>query len=87
MKKDATIPRTNMYELRNRFVTAATIPPDKSFLLSTPKHVREGALSDLATAYESNFAKKEKNPSHTFTIQYRSRKQQQAITIPHNAFS
>jgi putative transposase len=74
-----------MYQLRNRFVTAAAIPACKSFLLSTPKHVREGALSDLATAFESNFEKKRIDPSHTFTVQYRSRKQQQAITIPHDA--
>ena len=76
----------SFYWLRNRFVNECNIPPDRRFILDTPKHVREGAVKDLAVAYKSNFAVWRKNPKHTFNIRFRSRKETQSITIPKASF-
>jgi putative transposase len=68
--------------LRKRFVNKINIPNKYNFLLDTPKHVRDGAIFDLVQAYTSNFAKRRKNPLHTFDIKFRRKKDNQAITIP-----
>jgi putative transposase len=67
----------NMFALRNRFVNACNIPKSKRFLLDTPKHVREGALSDLVVAVKQNIQKGEQ-----FQMKYRSKKEVQSIVIP-----
>lgn len=73
---------TNVTWMRKRFVNECNIPKNKSFLLDTPKHVRDTAIVDLCEAYTSNFKKKKEDPSHTFDINFRSKKQAQSITIP-----
>lgn len=67
----------NMFKLRNRFVNACNIPKNKRFLLDTPKHVREGALTDLVSAFKTNFLK-----GTPFDVKYRSKKDIQSIVIP-----
>lgn len=44
------------------------------WVLQTPYEVRDAAMVDLISAYESNFAKRRKNPNFKFDIQYRSKK-------------
>ena len=78
--------KKNFYWLRNRFVNESNVTPKQDFLLETPKHVREGAIRDLAKAYEANFTVRKKNPSHTFDIQFRKKKDIQSIVIPKDAF-
>ena len=75
------------YWLRNRFVTACNIPKRDSYLHeTTPKHVREGAIKDLMTAYKSNWTKRANDPFHTFDMKFRSRKAgEQSIVIPSGA--
>jgi len=73
--------KTNMIWLRKRFVNKCNIPKEKRFLLDTPKSIRDTAVSDLAQAYSSNFAKMEKNPSHSFDLKFRSKKDSQCITL------
>ena len=68
--------------LRKHFICKEAIPDNMSYLLDTPKHVRDGALDDLVTAYKSNFTVRSKDPNHTFEIKFRSKKDNQAITIP-----
>ena len=48
--------------------------------------MREGAIKDLSQAYFTNFAKRKKNPNHTFDIRFRRRKDTQSIVIPKDAF-
>jgi len=67
--------------MRKRFVNVCNIPKGKQFLLSTPKSIRDNAVSDLAEAYKSNFAIKKKNPLHKFDIRFRSKKDAQSISI------
>ena len=74
---------TNMISLRKRFINACNIPKSKSYLLDTPKHVRDTAMKDLTEAYKSNFEIRKKNPSHTFDLKFRSKKDTQSITIPY----
>lgn len=78
--------KKTFYWLRNRFVTACNVPAAKSFLLDTPKHVREGTVKELAMAFKTNFAKRKKNSSHRFQIRFRSKKDVQSITIPKASF-
>jgi len=85
MKEDQTINKLSIPDLRKRFVNADSIPDDMKYLLETPKHVRDGALEDLVTAFKSNLTKRKENPEHKFEIKFRSRKDNQAITIPHEA--
>jgi hypothetical protein len=85
IKDDTDVPKLSLGELRKRFVNSDVIPDDMKYLLQTPKHVRDGALDDLVTAYKGNFRKRSKDPSHTFEMKFRRRKDNQAITIPHEA--
>jgi len=84
--KDGKEHKYSFYWLRNRFVNEDNIPKSKQFLLQTPKHVREGAVKDLAQAYAVNFKVKKKNPKHTFDIRFRRKKDTQSIVIPKDAF-
>eukprot|EP00798_Chlamydomonas_sp_ICE-L_P023202 gene23202-30417_t len=75
----------SMYWLRNRFVNACNIPKSMAFLLDTPKHVREGAVADLALPFKTNFARHRTDTSHRFRISYRTKKSDQSIVIPKSA--
>ena len=77
----------NVYWLRKRFINKCNIPKKYSYLLDTPKHVRDSALEDLVTGFKSNKEKQKKNPDHKFEMHYRSKKDAQAITIPNAAIS
>jgi putative transposase len=74
------------YWLRNRFVNECNISAANGFLLDTPKHVREGAIKDLAQAYAINFKVRKRNPSHRFDIRFRKKRDTQSIVIPKDAF-
>jgi len=78
--------KKTFYWLRNRFVNASNVKPSSKFLLETPKHVREGAVKDLALAFSNNFKRKKKDPGHTFSIRFRKKKDAQSIVIPKSAF-
>lgn len=71
--------------LRNRFCDSCNIPNKLRFLEDTPKHIRDYAVRDLVNAYASNFAKRQKNPNHTFDISYKKKKDVQTITIEYTA--
>lgn len=72
---------SNMVWLRKRFVNKCNIPNHMKFLLDTPKSLRDSAISDLSEAYKSNFSIKAKNPTHTFDLKFKSKKDNQSITI------
>lgn len=84
--KDGKEHQKTFYWLRNRFVNECNISAANGFLLDTPKHVREGAIKDLAQAYMVNFKVRKKNPSHTFDIRFRKKRDTQSIVIPKEAF-
>lgn len=67
----------NPYWLRNRFVNSSNIPTSMSYLLDTPKHVREGAIDELVDAYKINLRK-----GTAFDMKFRSKKEHQSIVIP-----
>ena len=78
--------KLTFFWLRNRFVNECNVPPKATFLLQTPKHVREGAIKDLVQAYVTNFKKRKIDPSHNFEIKFRKKKDCQSIIIPKSAF-
>jgi len=78
--------KKTFYWLRNRFVNSCNIPLSRKFLEETPKHVREGAIKDLAQAYAVNFTVRKKNQHHTFDIRFRKKKDHHSIVIPKDAF-
>lgn len=78
--------KLTFFWLRNRFVNECNVAPKAKFLLKTPKHVREGAIKDLVQAYVTNFKKRKIDPSHTFEIKFRKKKDSQSIIIPKSAF-
>ena len=77
--------KINMYWLRKRFINKNNIPKNKKYLLKTPKHVRDSAIEDLVKGFKLNFEKKKRDPSHTFNMKFRSKKESQSITIPNEA--
>ena len=79
--------RWNMYWLRKRFINKCNIPKKYSYLLDTPKHVRDSALDDLVGGFKINKEKQKKNPDHKFEMHYRSKKDAQSITIPSTAIT
>ena len=77
----------NVYWLRKRFVNKCNIPKKYAYLLDTPKHVRDGALEDLVNGFKVNKEKQKKNPEHKFEMHFRSKKDNQSITIPHTVIT
>lgn len=78
--------KINYIWLRKRFINEVNIPKDKRWILDTPKHVRDGAIRDLAQGYSLNFQKRKENPSHSFEMKFRSKKDShQSIVIPYDA--
>lgn len=71
----------NQYWLRNRFVTKWNVPKNLSYLLDTPKHIRECAMKELVTAYKTNLEKRKQNPNFTFDVKFKSKKEKN-VTIP-----
>ena len=84
--KDGKDHKKTFYWLRNRFVNSSNVTSSNKFLLETPKHVREGAVKDLALAFSLNFKIKRKNPDHKFFIHFRKKRDTQSIVIPKDAF-
>lgn len=82
IKKKPNVYKINHYWLRKKFINKNHIHKKNSWLLDTPKSVRDGALKDLTDAFKINFDKKRKDPSHNFDIKFRSRKDIQSIYIP-----
>ena len=78
--------KKTFFWLRNRFVNESNVAPAHKFLLETPKHVREGAIKDLAQAYATNFKLMRKNTNHRFDIRFRKKKDNHGIVIPKDAF-
>ncbi len=77
--------KLNKYWLRNRFVNEINIPKELRYLLDCPKHVREGAINEVVTAYQTNFTKRSRDPSFTFDIKFKSKKQKDStILLPCN---
>jgi putative transposase len=52
-----------------------------SWVLETPYEIRDAAMCDLIKAFQSNLAKKRKNPEHSFELKFKSRKGDQTIAI------
>lgn len=74
--------KLNVVSLRKRFINKDNIPKKYSFLLDTPKHVRDSALIDLVAAFKTNYSKRKEDPNFKFEVKYRSKKENQAFTIP-----
>lgn len=53
-----------------------------SWVLETPFEIRDSAMVDLYDGIVTNLKKREKNPAHTFSMTFRSRKDVQTIKIP-----
>ncbi|CAM9693266.1 unnamed protein product, partial [Pylaiella littoralis] len=53
-----------------------------SWVLETPFEIRDSAMVDLYDGIVTNLKKREKNPAHTFSMTFRSRKDFQTIKIP-----
>jgi putative transposase len=53
-----------------------------SWVLQTPYDVRDGATEEFITALKANFAKKKKNPSFRFDMQFKSKKKHRQESIP-----
>lgn len=53
-----------------------------SWVLETPFEIRDSAMVDLYNGFVTNLKKREKNPSHTFDMSFRSRRDVQVIKIP-----
>lgn len=51
------------------------------WLLDTPQCIRENAIRDLIKADESNTAKRQKNPDHTWELHFRQRTQPSGWTV------
>lgn len=83
IKNKPKVHRLSVTSLRKRFINACNIPKKYKFLLDVPKHVRDTAIIDQG--FQNNFAKKKANPEHTFVMKFRSKKENQAITIPKTA--
>lgn len=77
----------NLIDLRKEFTNNSKIEEDGlyEYLLDTPKHVRDGAIADLVGAFKSNITKQKKDPNFKFTINYRSKKQDQSLLIESNS--
>lgn len=61
--------RVNFYELRTAYRARTDIP---AWAASVNSNVVAGAVEQAVNAYTTNFAKRRKNPGHTFTVHYRS---------------
>ncbi len=83
LKKNFEHTPLDFFWLRDRFVSKRNIPKELSYLLQTPKHVREGALKELVTAYKINLEKVKSGSQASFDINYKSKKQKDStILIP-----
>lgn len=63
--------RANFYELRNAY-RARTDKP--AWAASVSSSIVAGAVEQAVNAYKTNFAKRAKNPGHTFLVRFRSHK-------------
>ncbi|CAN0543175.1 unnamed protein product, partial [Ectocarpus sp. 12 AP-2014] len=45
-----------------------------SWVLETPFEIRDAAMVDLYNGFVTNLKKRQKNPSHTFEMKFRSRR-------------
>jgi transposase len=61
-------------ELRKAIVNSDCFATQNQWALQTPYEVRDAAMVDLLNVYNSNFAKRSKNPQHQFTMHFRSKK-------------
>ena len=84
--KEEPAPR-NKKALRAKFVNNDVFKEDKErkWVLETPYDVRDEGMNDLLKAYQTNFAKRKKQgPSHTFKIQFRSKKSDSQSIVIHS---
>lgn len=77
---------TDFERLRWRWVTSQQLSEKQRWMEDTPSKIRAGAIRDLCDAYETNFLKRKQNPEHTFTVSFRSRKDDQSISLQKDAF-
>lgn len=72
----------NLVNLRREVSSnAAHAGTPTAWVLQTPQNVRDEALKDFQEAYNTNWAKWKKNPAHTFTIGFRSKRKMQQESI------
>lgn len=71
--------------LRKRFINECNIPKKARFLLDTPKHVRDSAIFDLVDGFKVNRRKQTEDPTHTFSMKFRKKKEIQSFTIPRDS--
>ncbi|CAM9247674.1 unnamed protein product [Ectocarpus sp. 13 AM-2016] len=75
--------RMNKTDLDGRSSVAGTTRDCKtSWVLETPFEIRDSAMVDLYDGIVTNLKKREKNPTHTFSMTFRSKKDVQTIKIP-----
>lgn len=73
-------------KLRWRFVFEEQRGKALRYLEDTPSKIRAGAVKDLCNAYKTNFSKLDTNPKHKFMVNFKSRKDEQSISIQKDAF-
>ncbi|CAN0163980.1 unnamed protein product [Scytosiphon promiscuus] len=74
--------RMNKTDFRSKVVGGWNHECNTSWVLDTPFEIRDAAMVDLYNGVVTNLKKREKNPSHTFQMSFRSRKDVQVIKIP-----
>lgn len=75
----------NLENMRKNFICQDAIK-DKPFLKDVPTDVRDEGLRDLIKNLKSNLAKIKKKTLKSFTMQFKSRKQNQSISIRHRDY-
>jgi putative transposase len=74
--------KRNKKDLRALLVNNENYAAANQWVLETPYEVRDAAMVELLNAYTSNFAKRNKNKDHQFSVRYRKKKSpQEAIMI------
>lgn len=73
--KEGTVKKT-LKDLRAAYVNNINYENGATnfWVLRTPYEIRDAAMTDACLAYDTNFAKRKKNQSHTFEVKFKSRK-------------
>lgn len=77
--------KINFFQLRNKYVTSKNNPLIQDWELETPKDVRAEAINDMVKAYKTAMSNLKNNNINKFNLQYRTKKKESSITIPHSA--
>lgn len=77
--------KINFFELRNKYVTSKNNSLVSEWELETPKDIRAEAINDMTKAFKTAMSNLKNNNIEKFNLQYRSKKKESSISIPHSA--